>query len=130
MPIRPPQKPFRIEDVDVYKVSPRQANGLGETVYDVPRGTIQYRDREVIKEVDKIVYKDDPKLLEHLNAVLKENGDLRLRVNKLPKEIQQEPKVVEKFIEINHMVTNVKRELLIAAVSLLTGGLLCYIILK
>lgn len=127
MPIKPPQKPFRVEDIDVMQVSARQLNSLAE-----PEPVIQYVEREVIKHVDKVVYKDDPKLLEHLNQVLKENGELKTALQKMPEPFMQEsePKVVEKFVEINHMVTNVKRELLIALMALLTGGLLCYLILK
>lgn len=121
MPVKPPAKLFRIDQIDVVRV---ERDVMGEPV-------IHYKDREVIKEVEKVVYKDDPKLLEQLNVVLKENGTLKhqlsLVMNRqiLPIE-EPKPIVVEKKV----FIRNIKELITVSAVSAIGSAILCYLILK
>lgn len=119
-----PGKPWRIEDVDVVRVEREMKT----------EPVIKYVDREVVKEIEKVIFKDDPKLLEQLNRALKENGELRIALQKMPKMAEpkavSEPKIVETFVEIEKKIRNIKQEIIIAAASFSAGGFLCWLILR
>lgn len=121
MPIKPPARLFRVDYIDVTRVE-RLAS---------LEPVVKYLDREVVKVVDRIVYQDDPKLLEQLNKVLKENGELKQALSKKPKEQDNVvERVIENVIEIPKIVRDLKETLLIAALSMSGGFLLCYLIMK
>ena len=124
MPVKPPAQLFRVDHIDVVRV---ERDLQGEPV-------IHYRDREVVKEVEKVVYKDDPKLLEQLNKVLKENGELKQALAKLPQfaaqQIEPKLKLVEKVVNVEKPIRNIKEMIIVAAASAMGSALLCYLILK
>ena len=122
MPVKPPSQLFRVDLVDVVRVE-RELS---------PEPVIKYIDREMVKEVEKIVYKEDPKLLEQLNKAFKENGELRMQLSKQPKmvEVIKEASPIEKLIEIERIIPNIKREALIAILAFIIGVILCYLTLR
>lgn len=112
MPIKAPAKLFRLEFVDVVKVEREITNAP----------TIQYVDREVIKEIERVVYKEDPALLLQLNTALRENGALRTELHRKPKDA--EPIVEYRDVEISadQYIPESKGGLMQSLMLLLAGG--------
>lgn len=125
MPIRPPQRPFRVEEIEVIQVPKVSSNSILEPI-------VQFRDREVIREVEKIVYQDDPKLLDQLNAVFRENGDLRQKLSKI--NSTAEPVYLERIVEVQVPGSDTKKDtvklLVIGACAFILGIISCWQILK
>jgi len=80
MPVRPPSVLYRTDYVRVTSIP----------IETPPEPIIKYKDRMVTEIKEKVIYKDDPKLLEQLNKALKENGELKHKLQALPKEHTQE----------------------------------------
>lgn len=117
-----PGRPWWVGDIEVLRIH----KPMPENVIPI------IQEREVIKYVDKIIYQDDPKLLEQLNKALKENGELKSALAKQPhanvNDKTNEVRVLEKFVTVR--VRNIKEYILVAAAAALGSGLLCYAILK
>lgn len=128
MPVKPPSHMFRVEHVEVTRIEKEKE----------PIVRTEIKTVEVIKEVEKIVFRDDPGLLLRLNQVLKENGELRQKLAKPNLEPLPRPelKLVEVIKEAPQPQKDFKTLLMSkvnyvhVSASLLIGGLLCYLTLK
>ena len=128
MPIRPPSQLFNVEYIEKTIVeTEKPMEPIIKTV-------------EVVKEVEKIVYRDDPSLLTRLNDAYREVG-------KLKDELAKKPKVLEVIHTVEKTVDNVEKKELTnleflklyvlevpnyahVLFTFILGALFCYLTLK
>lgn len=92
---------------------------------------------EIIKIVEKVIYKEDPELLERYNAATKELGKYKVaerdqRYNRPAVQAPVAPleKVeITKHINVDRLVLDKKKATIIGVVSFLVGALSCFILL-
>ena len=88
---------------------------------------------EIVKTSEKIIYKDDPELLERYNSAMKELGKYKVsereKPNIRPYEVIVE-KLVDKieYINVDRFVLDKKKAIVFSAVSFIVGVLFTLIV--
>lgn len=117
MGVRPPRHLFQVDNVERFQVE-----------HDAKPAAPVVEIREVERLVDRVVYRDDPKLLDQLNAAYKHIGELKERIANAP-ILTGAP-----IVEVERLVFKTKpdkrREALIGALSFAVGVFLCWLMRK
>jgi predicted ATP-binding protein involved in virulence len=139
MAIRPPKRPFRVEEIEVVQVPAKHLEPEPEPIIQTKIEVV-----EVEKIIEKVIYKDDPDLLKRLNDAYKELGEARAKIQAqavnnqsvvTPLLVQQDEAELklEEETQVAAYETlnkNKMRELMLALIAFIAGVVICYATLR